>query len=165
LSRALSKVGATPHPIARSPRTAQRSFRSKMPPGRAFGSANAGVRERSRALLSDAAWNSKLLELRLQYCVSKDASQEGPETETQPIPVEIRKCSEELHLPSDPTNPISFFVTIARESDRRQSNRSMKCVRFLRASAALYALCHSSWHHHARVQCVAFTCLRACAHK
>ena len=101
------------------------SFHSKIPPG--------------RACVSDAAWISNLLELRVQYWVSKDASQEGPETET----VEIRKCSEELLLPSDPTNPISnpikFFVTIARDFDRRQSNRSMKCVRFVRASAALYA--------------------------
>ena len=97
------------------------SFHSQIPPG--------------RACVSDAAWISNLLELRLQYWVSKDASQEGPETET----VEIRKCSEELHLPSDATNPISFFVTIARDFDRRQNNRSMKCVRFVRASAALYA--------------------------
>ena len=111
------------------------SFHSQIPPGRACVSANVGVRQRSRALLSAAAWNSKLLELRLQYCVSKDASQEGPETEI----VEIRKCSEELHLPSDATNPISFFVTIARESDRRQSNRSVKCVRSGCASFALYA--------------------------
>ena len=138
------------------------SFHSKIPPGRACVSANVGVRQRSRALLSAAAWNSKLLELRLQYCDSKDASQEGPETET----VEIRKCSEELHLPSDATNPISnpikFFVTITRDFDRRQNNRSMKCVRFVHASAALYAWCHSSWHHHARVRCVYLpTCVRA----